>query len=86
MEVSQALDPDEIIWQNLAYDKTAQRYRSYLIRFLAMLFTVLMMLVTLYLNVLDAWLTLNIPGSDCPPYWLREWPDPADPEDPAYKK
>ena len=85
MKVSEALDPDEIIWQNLAYDKTAQRYRSYVIRLLAILFTVLMILVTLYLNVLDEYLTLNIPSSNCPEYWLKEWPNP-DPEDADYKK
>ena len=74
MDVSQALDPDEIIWQNLAYDKRAQRYRSYVIRLLAILFTLVMILVSLYLNVLNAYLTLNIPNSSCPDYWEKQWP------------
>ena len=46
------LEPDEIIWENLAYTGSQQRVRKYIMQTIGLLFLVINTLFTLYLGVL----------------------------------
>ena len=42
-----SLEPDEIIWENLAYTKTNQKIRSHLVKFIAIIFVAMGIIITL---------------------------------------
>ena len=63
----EALEPDEIIWQNLAYSEEEQRLRSTAIQIFSLFFLIANVLFTMYLKGFKTFLNRKIPQAvGCP--------------------
>lgn len=61
------LEPDEIIWENLAYTKDQQQVRKYIIQVISILFLLWNTLFTMYLSGFRFYLNKKIPNLNCDP-------------------
>ena len=67
LDVRPILEPDEIIWENLAYTGDEQRFRKYIMQFVSLLFLIINTLFTMYLTGIQSWLEREIPSLNyCP--------------------
>lgn len=61
------LEPDEIIWENLAYTGDEQKIRKYIMQFVSLIFLILNTLFTMYLSGVRNLLNKKIPPlKNCP--------------------
>ena len=82
LKIMQPLEPDEIIWSNLAHSKKAQSIRGHSLMLFSLLVLLFFALVAIYLSALNDELQGHIHGAHCPDqgFELNE-----DPDDAAYK-
>lgn len=67
LDVKQILEPDEIIWQNLAFTGDEQRARKYAIQIISLFFLLFNTLFTMYLKGYKVFMNKKIPSAvGCP--------------------
>ena len=81
LDVVEPLEPDEIIWENLAYTADQQKVRKIIMQIVAGIFLVLTTLFTIYMGAIGKILQAKIPDATCPSYYVE-----SDPSDVAYQK
>ena len=67
MKVVPILEPDEIIWENLAYTGEQQQVRRYIMQTVAFFFLIANTLFTMYLGGFKSYLNTKIPVLNCDP-------------------
>ena len=61
------VEPDEVIWENLAYSKDQQQVRRYIIQVISSFFLLGNTLFTMYLSGFKFYLNFMIPALNCDP-------------------
>jgi hypothetical protein len=64
------LEPDEIIWENLAYTGDEQYFRKILMQIISIIFLVLTTVLTIYIGSTKKLTNILIPNVKCPDYYL----------------
>ena len=59
------LEPDEVIWENLKYNKEEQKIRRYIMHIISCVFLILNTVFTMYLGGFKILLNTAIPSSNC---------------------
>ena len=68
LNVVPTLEPDEIIWENLAFSGDEQRARQIVIKIISVVFLVMTTILTIYIGGLNKWIGIVIPVAVCPQY------------------
>lgn len=66
LKIVPILEPDEIIWENLAYTGDEQRVRKYIMQVVSMFFLIANTLFTMYLAGIKNLTNKEIPPLNCP--------------------
>ena len=66
LNVVQTLEPDEIIWENLAFSGDEQKARIIVIRIVSIIFLIMTTVLTIYLSGVKKWIGIVIPVAVCP--------------------
>jgi hypothetical protein len=61
-----ALEPDEIIWDNLIYTKENQKIRNYILGLISIVFMAFAVIVTVYIEAVESWMGITFPTTLCP--------------------
>lgn len=70
LNVFPPLEPDEIIWENLAYTGDEQYFRKILMQIISIIFLVLTTVLTIYIGSTKKLTNILIPNVKCPDYYL----------------
>jgi hypothetical protein len=65
-EIVAALEPDEIIWDNLIFTKENQKIRNYILGLISVVFMAFAVITTVYIEAVDAWMGFTFPTDLCP--------------------
>lgn len=65
LEIKPILEPDEIIWENLAYTGEEQKARRYIMQLVSVFFILFNTLFTMYLGGIKYVLNREIPDLNC---------------------
>jgi len=85
MDVVPALEPDEIIWDNLLYSKDDQKFRGIITSLISCIFLVATTVFTIYIGTLKQYIEKEIPEVSCPVYFQPDDPNNIDYKLMAYK-
>ena len=69
LNVFPPLEPDEIIWENLAYTGDEQYFRKILMQIISIIFLVLTTVLTIYIGSTKKLTNILIPNVKCPDYY-----------------
>ena len=81
IDVKPALEPDEIIWENLVFTGDDQKFRSIITTLISCFFLIFTTVFTIYIGTLQQFIETKIPEVNCPVYF-----QPDDPNIFSYKK
>ena len=66
LQLQQAYEPDEIIWDNLQYTKDQQNVRLYFMYFISVIMIAVAIYITLMLGALEKFFETYYPDPFCP--------------------
>ena len=79
--VTRAIEPDEMIWENLMYNAKSQKNRQMVLYSVGILCLMISFMVTIQMEVVSNWIGGYVEPSDCPTFYKEK-----DQDDEKYKK